>query len=327
VTERLLGRTIGCALLVLAPGLAHADDAGVVLSVAQCAEASVPSEQLLELARAEMAPRSVRPAGGDPGTHEVVAHIVLCDGSPDRARLVAEGHRRVERTMDLSDVVGDARARTLAVALAEMVASAAEEKPDVGPSIAAADREPIEPKRAGTYRAAPAPPVERTRPSTETLVGAGLAVREHVLPSTLLLGPSISIGGDSLLGDLLVVTASHQAPRGTVTLSTALAGMALTVLARRGAPTLALRIRAELGVAWASGTPASGGAQGKTAVAPQGDVQAEFALRARVTGKTLLELRFSGGYASGLVAESDGIAVASSQGAMLGAAMAAYWGL
>jgi hypothetical protein len=112
-----------------------------------------------------------------------------------------------------------------------------------------------------------------------------------------------------------------------VAVSTVLGGVALTLLGSRGAPAIALRIRAELGVAWASGTPAAIGGQGQTAVAPQGDAQVEFALRVAVTQRTPLELRFSSGYASGLVAESNGVAAASTHGVFLGAALAAYWGV
>jgi hypothetical protein len=317
------------AVLVALPRLARGRDAGVALSVTQCAEASIPSERLLELARAELAPRTVRPVDAESGAHELVAQVRLCDGSPDRARLIVRGHRVVERTLDLSGVDGDARARTVAVALAEIAASVAREDVDTGQSTMARGGAPLDgpPNPEQGDRFTREPPLERTRAGDPTMIGAGLVLREHILPHTLLLGPGISLAGDRLMGEVLVVTARHEQAAGTVEVSTALGGVALTVLGSRGAPSISLRIRAELGVAWASGTPATIGGRGQTAVAPQGDAQLEFALRVRVTRKTTLELRVSSGYASGLVAESNGVAAASTHGVFLGATLAAYWGV
>jgi hypothetical protein len=328
--------------MVASSRLASAGTDQVGLVIDQCPEASVPSSRLRELAGAELAPRTLLPEDAVPGGDELWVRIRLCDGSPDQAVLIVEvnGHTVAERHVDLSDVVDDSRLRTLAVALAEIIASVTAAQTDVAaapPSPAAgADAHPAQtdvaaapPSPAARTVSGPraprraAPPVESRRP---VLVGAGIAVRGHRSPATWFVGPWLSVGSGRVQGELLVLTTRRELEAGTVRLSSAVAAAGLDLLSVGRTRWLALRARAEIGVAWASGSPAGASATGRVSFAPQGAGLLEAALQAPLTDAVLLEVRAASGVASGLVAEADGASVASTAGWFAGGALGVHYG-
>ncbi|MBN1606975.1 MAG: hypothetical protein JW940_10105 [Polyangiaceae bacterium] len=328
MTRRATSVTALAALLA-GPHLAHAQTQRVGLVVEQCPEAAVPTRRLRDLSAAELAPRTLLPSDSVPGTDELWARIRLCDGSPDQAALVIEvaGHTVAERRIDLSDVVDDSRARTLAVALSEIVASLGSPAPSPDARTAPPKPRPeaAAPPSSPTRRAAP----PRRRPAVGnhgTLIGAGATVRNHGQPSTWLVGPWLSVGSGSVQGELLVLMTRRQLPAGTVSLSNAVAGAAVDVLSVGDAWQLGLRARGELGLAWASGRPANVDVRGQTRLAPQGAGLLESALQAPLAGSTSIEVRASAGVAHGLVARADGASVASSAGLFFGATLGLRYG-
>jgi hypothetical protein len=230
-----------------------------------------------------------------------------------------------ERGVDLSDVTGDSRARTLAVAVAELVA-AREAPPEALPAASAVPAPPAPSLDAPSAPPTAGPPV-MPRPDTHTLIGAGAAVRGHFNPATLLVGPWLAVGTGRVYGEALVLTSTHQVSIGTVATSSAVGAAGLEVLSLARRPAFGLRLRAELGVSWATGEPAQETVRRTPRTALQAAAASECSLRPHLFGDLWGELRAVAGVARGLVPAATGKAVASTDGFFAGVTLGLYYGV
>jgi hypothetical protein len=335
---RLAGLAGIAALSVIATltGVARADDTKIALRIFGCEAANIKSDRLFELVRTELAPRTLM--AGDIGLvmPELSANVHLCVGTVNTASITVQrsGLTVAERVLDLADVVGDLRVRTLAVALAEMVASLPVDTsnsnarsiesrtsiPDSKPAIA--------PTTPATYRdgTAPEPPSgakasdsSHEQSSKALQLGAGAALRHFFGPSTSLLGPWVSISAHRISGEVLFLTSNSQVSAGSVALYNFDVAASYEFIAWGALPKFSARLKGELGETWAKGSPASpSSAQGRTQSSTQAAVLLEVLLASPMSRRLGIEARLSGGAASGLTASADKIATATTNGFFVG---------
>ncbi len=344
---RLAHLAVLSAALSLCGG-ARADAPKIVLSITGCEAANVRADRLFELARTELAPRFLMPGDGIRKTPELMAIVSLCQGSSNLAviTVVKSGQRLAQRALDLSDVVGDMRARTLAVALAELVAAlpsdqlAASADPDAARGSATDPlATEIAPPSAEALPVVP-PPVTRdsaSRPKSNqnspgARLSAGAALRHFFVPSTWLLGPWISMTAHRISGEALFLTSKNQAsdssgPLGSVRIYNPNGAAAYRFLSFGDSPTLAARLRGELGWTWAKGISQDPAAvQGFTKSHWQGAALIELLLENPMSRSFGIEARLSSGVARGLTAISGRNSFASTDGFFVGAALGLCFG-
>ncbi len=333
----------GCLWLHLQQ--ASAATTQVSLSVTGCDAAGIAADRLFELARTELAPRPLAVETGASEAGTLRAAILLCQGSPQRALLTIEGSGtlRLERRVDLADVTGDLRARTLAGAFAEFVASAeawppASSVPENDPVSTRPSGAPGDPPQrmevgaALSHTAAARPPFQQPPLPTEpdaTRLGAGLAARLYFAPRTSLAGPWLAFTSGAWHGEVLFLASSvdHQ-PQGKVTLYDLNLAAGYRVIRLRRSPEVALRVRGELGWGWAKGISsrpadvrASSGSTWQAALLLE--LPARFSVSQHVSVLT----RAEGGATRGLTAQVDDQAVATTQGLFAGVAIGIHWEL
>jgi hypothetical protein len=308
----------GVALVCLAPQALAGEDSGPVgVSVTECPASAVDKDRLLDLVRTELAPRVV--SEGD--TAAEVVEISLCSGSSEVALVVlrAQGRNLAVRTVDLSDVAGDSRARTLAMAVAELITTGAP-PPNVeraAPVMPPPDRAP--PPETPLAR----PPVAL---SSSAMPGFGAALRAHFTPLTWLVGPWLGLSVGRVHGEALFLTTTNRPSLGKVTTSSAVGAAAVELLSLERQPSLGLRLRAELGVSWATGEPASTLVDEHPKTVLQAAGAAEGCSRLRLVGDLVGEVRLLAGLAHGLVASAGGEALASTDGPFVGLTLGIYYG-
>jgi hypothetical protein len=325
---------------------ARADASKINLSILGCDASGVSADRLFELARTELAPRLLAVSDGSPKADELNATVHLCLGSTHHALLVLgiEGQRSSERLVDLSDVVGDLRTRTLAVALAEFVASA-----PASPTMTGANAGNTSPPAAtqdskGPGRTVPqnidvVPSLSNQESATtassrragsahSTRLSAGLALREFFAPQTRMFGPWISMTGNRWTGELIFLasnTTSDQ-PQGTVSLYDANLAGAYEFVTLGERPQVGLRLRGELGWVWASGRPKDqNSVQGLSSSAPQYALLLELLLKGAISRKLGIETRLTCGAAGGLTAQADKQAVATTNGFLVGGTLGLFY--
>jgi hypothetical protein len=298
------------------------DELGV--SVTDCPASAVSRDRLLELVRTEVAPRRVVPS--ESVKSGLLVEITLCTGSPDGAHVTyaKDGRTLAERGVDLSDVTGDSRARTLAMAVAELVAK--REAPAEPLAESTVPAPPLAPRPTE-----PPPPNVPTRsiprPDAGLLIGAGAAVRGHFNPATPLAGAWLAVGTERVYGEALVLTSNHEVSLGAVTTSSAVGAVGLDLLSLARRPAVSLRLRAELGVSWATAKPANETVHRIPKTAPQAAGAAECSLRPRLFGNVLGELRAVAGVARGLMPAAAGKAVSSTDGFFAGVTLGVFYGV
>ena len=311
---------------------ARAAESKITLYITGCEAAQIASDRLFEFARAEMAPRELVIATGEPVVDTAwVGEVRLCHGSPNLALITigTPGHPIAERVLDLSDVVGEMRARTLAVALAEMFASttpnawAAASASTAPPPVAAPPASPI---LAPRQEAPIAPPPYRYTPIPLNRLSAGAALREYFQPATTLVGPWLSATGNRWLGEISFLTSSKSAPNGTVTLNNVNLALGYEVLSYGRSPTFAVRARGELGMVWASGTPTSNAIKSHSQSRAQGAGALEMLLMSPISRDLGIEAKLSSGFSSGITATSDGKSVSSTDGVFVGLQLGLFYG-
>lgn len=229
----------------------------ISLSLTGCEEAKVASDRLFELLRTEVAPSTLAVAGSS-SFSAISATIELCHGSADLVwmALASNGQGSVERIVDLSDVVGELRARTLAVAFAEVLTTL---PAPVAP--VSANEIPQDPANGNKgFRwalARPLPEVSRKSVLAHppSRLGAGLALREFASPGTTSVGPWLSVGLESWQVEVLFLEASRQVSAGTVNLRELSAAGVYAPLQSGTAFRIVFGLRGEVGLSWASGTP------------------------------------------------------------------------
>ena len=292
---------------------ARADDTKINLSITGCEAAGVFADRLFALAQTELMPHRLAVADGSPRPGELQLVVQLCQGSPETALLALSraGQQRVSRLVDLSDVVGELRTRTLAVLLAEFVnspssglglpsatagglaaAAAFDQISSSPPQISAQNVDVATTRSRQTTARATSPETQLTAHAAE--LGAGLMLREFFTPRTSLLGPWLSIAGNRWLGEVQLLTSSSDQPRGTVVIydSNLAAAFALVTWGERAQ--LALRLRGELGWVWAKGIATSASmARGSTQSAPQSALLFEVLARGTINRRIGIETRLT----------------------------------
>ncbi len=189
-------------------GVARADDTKIALRISGCEAANIKADRLFELMRTELFPRQLMASEIGSQAPELLADVRLCVGTANDASITIQrsGQGVAQRTLDLSDVVGDLRTRTLAVALAEMVtslragpsnstANSVESRtliPDSELATASTTHANLKPGTAAPFGTQGSGAGHE--PSSQALqLGAGVALRQYFAPITSLLGPWISI--------------------------------------------------------------------------------------------------------------------------------------
>ena len=357
--------TIALTALGVASALTHASSAAttnIVLSISDCEAAAVPADRLFDLARAELAPHTVIP--GDAGRDVQAPHLYvrLCEASVNGVRLEWQnfGAAVVVRQLDLSDVVGDLRARTLAVALAELVASAPANAGTLArnengtleqaathavaqsaqanqpPPIATP---PMQPPQAWSQSAQP-PAVARIEPIPHAIArapalraSAGAAVREYFSPRTTLVGPWLSVATRRFGGEVQFLTTQKDATQGLVTLGTVtlydvdLAGIYRAFSWGSGIVASA-NLRAEVGNTWARGEPGHGANILKQPTRSNARLAAalDFTAETAIVGDAGLQFHLLlGGNAGGVTAQAVNQAVVGTEGFFAGAALGLHY--
>jgi hypothetical protein len=317
-------------------GVARAAET-VALSVKTCDDAHLRTTQLLEQVQTEVAP-ALLVEGGSAPPGSVRGTIDLCHGSPNIAGItvVIDSEHALERSIDISDVGAELRARTVAVVFAGMVAQlrarAVDQAPkaELEPSLARVTDTPS-PAEPGTalartgsksdsgLTAFASTATDPTSGAMRPAFGAGIAVRAFGGPFTLLTGPWLSFGAGSWQTEVLFLRASRDVPLGSVSLSEVL-------LAGEWRPwklafshlRLSYGVRGELGATWVKGAPAPPSlARGSSQRRPQAAALAVSKLAVPVSSLISAQASAAVGVAYGLTATADGIASSSSSGAFI----------
>ena len=249
---------VAAGLALTLPHAASAATTNIALSISGCEAAAVQADRLFDLARTELAPRSVTPSDVWQHDEALRLSVRLCQGSANGViiELQNAGGAIALRQLDLSDVVGDLRARTLAVALAELLASASVEanlghrNTNTDPALKAVPAGTAQRTQSVETPVAHAPPVsEQTPPlAPETApvaaapslastppaepppsanmganslrATAGVALREFFAPNTTLIGPWLAMAIWRIAGEAQFLTSKQNADLGNVTLGT-----------------------------------------------------------------------------------------------------------
>lgn len=315
---------------------ARAAETTLALAVAECEASDVSAERLRELTRAEVAaadfvvidaslPSAVRGA------------IQLCHGSPELVTMSVgtASQPTVERTVDLSDVVGELRARTVAVAFAELLTmlsrGPAEAAPPPGPkssppesattpALARPAASRARPPEAGNERAFRASPRAATA-SALVRVEAGLGLRVFARPITVFAGPWLSLGLARFRAEGFYLQASDRVTLGTAYLRTVGVAAAWSPWQAGTRLRVSLHCRGELGMTWATGSPAGSWALGATRNHGQAALAAESHVDVPWSSTLAFQARFTAGAAFGPTATAERVAVVRSGGPFAGAAL------
>ena len=321
-------------------GVARADDTKIALRISGCEAANIRADRLFELMRTELFPRQLVAGDIGPGAPELSADVRLCMGTVNTASIVIQraGLGVAERGVDLSDVVGDLRARTLAVALAEMVTSLPVEQRNSStsssnspgaildsttPAIVASKPADLR----GPAASAPSSGTRGSEPGREQSsrslkLGAGIALRHFFGPSTSLIGPWMSAFAHRFSGEALFLTSNNSAPVGSVTLYNLDVAAAYEIIAWGESPKLGLRLRGELGKTWAKGNPTDpSSARGQTDSSTQAAALLEVLVESPMSRRFGIEAHLSAGAARGLIATADYRASATTNGLFVGAGL------
>jgi hypothetical protein len=137
------------------------------------------------------------------------------------------------------------------------------------------------------------------------------------------------MAGNGWLGEAQFLVSNSDQSRGTVSVYNANLAAAYELAGWGQQPHVALRLRGELGWVWAQGVPLDPTlARGSTKSAPQSALLLEMLLKGSISRNIGIETRLDIGAASGLTAEADKRAVATTNGFLVGGAIGvAYdWG-
>jgi hypothetical protein len=314
----------------------------VSLSIVGCDDARVPTDRLVELVRSEVAPADLAlsgesPAPDLPGATNVRGAIAFCHGSPELVRVVLSvgATTSLERVVDLSDVAGELRVRTLAVAFAEMLVRLRTllETQAVSDSKTSASR----PARTGTETEAQlAPSVAQTadvparRPSpsgkhasqSRWHVGSGISLRSYAQQQTTFVGPWLSLEFGPWQSEALFLATTKPVPTGTVSLYDMVAALGWAPLKFGTTVRIVVGVRGELGMTWAVGSPGTNSdAQGATQRRARAALLTEPRIEVALSSALSAEVRLSGGIAHGATATADHRPVATSGGPFVGTAL------
>jgi hypothetical protein len=363
-----VNRVNAIALLVMSvafavPRATRAATANITLTISGCEAAGVHADRLFDLARTELSPRTVLPGTSVPDLRAPRLSVQLCQDSANQVTLewqAADGPV-VLRQIDLSDVVGDLRMRTLAVAMADLVASAPDNAvngndnvhPSQGMTGSVLGNPLLQPQPTSTALVVKSPPPQKTAPNLQRRLpepptradqarnspsqspalhaSAGAAVREFFNPRTTLVGPWVSVAGRRVSGEALLLVTSDAVANGTGTVSlydTGLAGI-YRAISWGSSLVSSVNLRVEVGSTWARGEPGNAANVRKlpTKAGARLGSALDFATEARLTRNVGLQLHLLlGADAWGVKARAFDQAVASTNGLFAGAALGLQYG-
>jgi hypothetical protein len=288
------------------------------LQVRDCKAAQVSVLRLVELLNTEIAPRSVEWVD-DVASEPNRIQVILCHFTPNEALLSVfrNGDAISERQVDLSDVEGESRMRTLATILAETLA-AAEQKPkqvEEAKTNAAAVEPPAQPRSgsvrviSGSVQPATSPAMTRSWHS-----GAALLMREYSRAGSPFFGTEIRLGYGRFEAELSLGRSHVTANAGDITHSFTVLATTFELARFFRAPELVPRLRFETGLAWAQSSSRDVDTVSNTRVAPLSAAMLELVLRQHVVSQTSVELKALGGYSGGLTATENGAPRSSTSG-------------
>lgn len=311
----------------------------VSLAITRCDAARVSSERLFELSSSEVSAEGIT-LGSEPAESAARGTIELCRGSPERVRIILamdEGRIR-EREVDLSDVEGELRARTIAVAFAEMLRTWRTSR-----------AERAAPAATASTSSAPSPTPRATRPSVAQALsapltrlrkleqhdphrssprlelGSGLSLREFSQPTTVLAGPWLSFGAAAWSAEALYLRAHAHTPLGAVHLDSLAIAVSWTPWQFGDRLRISVALRGELGLTWAVGSPsANARAVGATQQQEQAALMSEWRFALPLSDTASLQTRLGVGVAHGPTATASRVAVATSSGGFMAAALGIY---
>jgi hypothetical protein len=316
--------------------MARAGDKTLALSLAGCDDAHAPIDRLLELIRSELvAADFVIIAASAPSA--VRGAIRLCHGSPELVwmSVAVASQPPVERTVDLGDVEGELRARTVAVAFAELLttlppgparsisASGSTPKasePATAPSLAQPAADGARPQETDRERSSQVS-AEAAGPAASLAIGAGLGLRVFARPTTVFGGPWLSFGWARLQAEVSYLQASNRVPLGTAHMRALGAAAVWSPWHLGVSPRVSLHCRGELGMTWATGSPTGDRAIGATRHHEQAALAVESRVDVRGSSTLALQARLTAGLAYGPTATADGVAAARASGPFVGAAL------
>jgi hypothetical protein len=233
---------------------------------------------------------------------------------------------RSERALDLSSVPRAARARLVALSLAELLRASWMEVASPSHPVAAASAPSMTTTTSVSDRDAAGPPASSDRPSATPPLRALASTRVRALPlaDTTLLGGEIGIDVPASDRVRFAFSGGAMATRAMHTLGAAWVGIgygaaAVHLLAGSDAVGLHVGPRAELGAGWASGS-ANAGAAASTGAELVATVVLEAIGRAELSRAVALFGGFeAGAVVRGFEARADGRSIAGVSGATLGA--------
>jgi hypothetical protein len=262
--------------------------------------------------------------------------IEFCHGSPQLARVALSvgSKTSLERVVDLSDVRGELRVRTLAVVFGEMLGRL----PALAETNASSDAQTSAGSaRPGTEDLAALPPEAKgaddateqgpstsgERASTSRWrVGSGISLRSYTQPQTTFVGPWLSLEFGVWQTEALFLTTSEDVTTGTVRVHDVVAALGWAPLRFGTAVRAILGVRAELGMSWAVGSPgANSHARGDTQRRARVALLAEPRIDVPLSSAISAEARLSAGIAQGPTATADHRPVATSGGPFVGTSL------
>ena len=331
---RVIAFALPCAWLGHSGVARAAVTSNVLLSVTGCTDAQVPADRLFDLVRTEVSPFNLAVAGAS-FPSEIAGTIALCYGSPDRVWMALSGVQgNVERVVELSDVAGELRIRTLAVTFAEMLTTLQSRVVPAPSPANATPSAPVDSMRE--TRVAPArtetqdpgnnayepAAKERAARSSRTSIGAGGTLRQFATPRTLLAGPWLAIAWGPWEGEALYLQASRQVAAGSVQLRELKLAAVYVPVELGDALRVRLGLRGEIGMNWASGSPdANRSAVGTTEHRVDVALLAEPRLELTLSSTIVAQARLAAGVAYGPTARANGAPALTSGGAFAGAAL------
>lgn len=318
----VLAAALACT--VLHARVAHAEPQRVLVE-SNCAPSVLDLFELLYLLRVELPPDRVQFGAtlaelGSPPRPGL--HLVLCadGGRLDTLALRVADAPAESRTLDVSGLPANARARALALTLAEIIGSTT--LAAAAPAPQAEQPVPM-PHAATAPTAQPSPvvPSDRKRPSTVARVGAAFVSRAVALPDALdaptwLYGPALRLDVSRWHVAAVLLFGQGDAKLGSIAITSATGALAYDVWRSDGDLAFAARVRGELGVTRATGEPREG-ARALSASALTAAALVELAVLARLGGPWSLDLRIGSGYARGLGALAGGSREATTHGVVL----------
>jgi hypothetical protein len=320
-------RSLSLSAVLLSAGIAQADPLALVLA-SRCTPAGTSVEEVMRVLSAELAPVQValveshEPAADD---SRIAVVIDECADLPASARAtVWLRGRSSERSIVLGDAAYDARSRTLALAVAEMI----REDPAFEP---APTNEVVAPPKPSSKAPSSAPPTDDSpspsAPHERSAAAAALVPRASALirlvvsaPVTLLAGGDVGVVGRRFGASLTALATQRDTSLGTARLFVIAASVSGEAL--RFGDHAALRAGGEVGTAFAGGT-ARHGASEQSGVALHGALGGGWWTGVPTGAGWVLEGYAGAGYASSLTARVDHRDTLTSNGVFVNAALGA----